>query len=150
MSNDFVNIKNKRASFEYEFLETYVAGMQLFGTEIKAIRDGKANITDGFCVFIHNELYVRNIQISEYKFGNYYNHQPKRDRKLLLNKQELKKLQTKLKDKGLTVIPLRLFTNDKGLAKLEITLAKGKKLYDKREDLKKKDSQREMDRASKF
>lgn len=150
MSNDFVNIKNKRASFEYEFLETYVAGMQLFGTEIKAIRDGKANITDGFCVFIHNELYVRNIQISEYKFGNYYNHQPKRDRKLLLNKQELKKLQTKLKDKGLTVIPLRLFTNEKGLAKLEITLAKGKKLYDKREDLKKKDSQREMDRASKF
>ncbi|MES2837753.1 MAG: SsrA-binding protein SmpB [Bacteroidota bacterium] len=150
MSNDFVNIKNKRASFEYEFIETYVTGMQLFGTEIKAIRDGKANITDGFCVFIHNELYVRNIQISEYKFGNYYNHQPKRDRKLLLNKQELKKLQTKLKDKGLTVIPLRLFTNDKGLAKLEITLAKGKKLYDKREDLKKKDSQREMDRASKF
>lgn len=150
MSNDFINIKNKRASFEYEFIDNYIAGIQLFGTEIKSIRDGKVNITDGYCVFIKNELYVRNIQISEYKFGNHYNHTPKRDRKLLLNKQELKKLQVKLKDKGLTVIPLRLFTTSSGIAKLEITLAKGKKLYDKREDLKKKDSQREMDRASKF
>jgi SsrA-binding protein len=147
MADNIINIKNKRASFEYEFIETYVAGIQLTGTEIKSIRDGKANITDGYCLFVKNELYARNLQISEYKYGTHYNHEPKRDRKLLLNRTELKKLQGRLKDKGLTIVPLRLFINDRGLAKLEIALAKGKKLYDKREDLKKKDAKREIERS---
>jgi SsrA-binding protein len=144
-----VNIRNKRASFEYEFLDVYVAGIQLTGTEIKSVRDSKVNITDGFCIFINDELWLRNVHIAEYKEGSYNNHEPKRDRKLLMNRTELKKLSVKLKDKGLTVIPLRLFVNDKGLAKVEIALAKGKKLYDKRESLKEKDAKRQMDRSMK-
>lgn len=145
-----INIKNKRASFEYTFLDKYVAGMQLTGTEIKSIRLGKANISDAYCVFVKDELYVRNMQIEEYAKSTYFNHEPKRDRKLLLNKHELKKLAGKLKDQGLTVIPTRLFINDNGYAKLEIALAQGKKLYDKREDIKKRDTQREIARKAKY
>lgn len=144
-----INIKNRKASFEYSFLDKYIAGIQLTGTEIKSIRDSKANIADAYCTFINNELWVRNMHISEYKEGTYNNHEPKRDRKLLLQASELKKLSGKLKDKGLTIIPLRMFINEKGYAKLEIALAKGKKVYDKREDLKKKDANREIERRMK-
>lgn len=144
-----VNIKNRKASFEYSFLDKFIAGMQLQGTEIKSIRQGKANISDAYCVFIKSELFVRNIDISHYTQGNIYNHEPKRDRKLLLNKSELRKLEGKLTDKGLAVIPLRLFISENGFAKLEIALAKGKKLYDKREDIKKRDTEREISRKLK-
>jgi SsrA-binding protein len=146
-----INIKNKRATFEFQILDKYVAGLQLTGTEIKSIRDSKAMITDAFCAFKPDgALYVRNMHIAEYKFGTYANHEPKRERKLLLNQQELDKLQKKLKDQGLTIVPLRLFINDKGWAKLEIALAKGKKIHDKRDSLKEKSTQREMDRAGKL
>ncbi|MBI2270728.1 MAG: SsrA-binding protein SmpB [Bacteroidetes bacterium] len=144
-----ITIKNKKASFEYSFIDTYVAGIQLYGTEIKSIRESQAGINEAFCTFIDNELFVRNMHIAEYKQGTYNNHQTKRDRKLLLNKSELDKLQYQLKDKGLTVIPLRLFINDKGLAKLEIALAKGKKVFDKRDDIKKRDLERETQRRFK-
>lgn len=146
MAEDFINIKNRKASFEYSFIDKYIAGIQLTGTEIKALREGKANLSDAFCTFIQEELWVRNMHISEYSKASFYNHEPKRDRKLLLNKHELRKLSTKLKDKGLTIIPLRLFINEKGLAKLEIALAKGKKIYDKRESIKQKDVERELSR----
>lgn len=146
---DHINILNKKASYEYSFLDKFVAGLILTGTEIKSLRMGKANITDGFCVFQGGELIARNIQINEYEKGTHYNHAPKRDRKLLMNKHELKKLEGKLKDQGLTIIPLRLFINEKGWAKLEIALAKGKKLFDKRDDIKKKDVQRETARRFK-
>lgn len=146
-----INIKNKRATFEYQILDKYVAGIQLTGTEIKSIRNSKAMITDAFCAFKPDgALYVRNMHITEYEFGTYANHEPKRERKLLLNQQELDKLQKKLKDQGLTIIPLRLFITDKGWAKLEIALGKGKKLHDKRDSLKEKSTQREMDRAGRF
>jgi len=141
-----VNIKNKKAGFEYFLLEKYNAGIQLMGTEIKSIRLGQANIIDAYCVFVNNELFVKNMNITEYEYGTHYNHEPKRDRKLLLSKRELKKLNNKLKDQGLTIVPTLLFINEKGFAKLEIALAKGKKLYDKRETLKEKDTKREMDR----
>ena len=144
-----IDIRNRKASFEYSFLDKYVAGLSLTGTEIKSIRMGKANITDGFCVFVNGELIARNIQVNEYEKGTHYNHEPKRDRKLLLKKTELKKLQNALKDQGLTIIPLKLFISEKGWAKLEIALAQGKKLYDKREDIKKKDIQRETARKFK-
>ena len=144
-----INIKNKKASFEFELLDFYTAGIILTGTEIKSIRHGKANLSDSYCVFEQNELFVKNLHISEYTYGTHYNHEPKRDRKLLLNRQELNKLDKKLKEKGLTIVPVRLFIDDKGLAKLEIALAKGKKIYDKRQDLKKKDDKREMDRMNK-
>ena len=135
-----INIKNRKASFEFSFLEKYTAGIQLTGTEIKSIRNGKASIGEAYCVFIKEELWVRNMHIDEYTQGTYYNHAPKRDRKLLLNKSELRKLELKIKDKGLTIIPLALFINSKGFAKLEIALAKGKKLFDKRDDIKKRDT----------
>ena len=144
-----INIKNKKASFEYSFIDTYIAGIRLTGTEIKSIREGKANITEGFCVFIKDELYIRNMNINEYTQGTHYNHLPKRDRKLLLNRSELKKLSEKLIDKGLTVIPLRMFIAESGYAKLEIALAKGKKIFDKRDDIKKRDTERELDRKLK-
>lgn len=144
-----IDICNKKASFEFSFLDKFVAGMVLTGTEIKSIRMGKANITDGFCVFDKGELIARNLQINEYEKGTIYNHEPKRDRKLLLSKHELRKLENSLKDQGLTIVPLKLFINDKGWAKLEIALAKGKKLFDKREDMKKKDLQRETARKFK-
>jgi SsrA-binding protein len=144
-----IDIKNRKASFEYSFIDKFVAGIQLTGTEIKSIREGKANINEGFCVFNHEELYIRNMHIAHYFNGTYNNVEEKRDRKLLLNRNELNKLQNKLKDQGLTIVPLRLFINEKGYAKLEVALAKGKKLYDKREDIKKKDTEREIARKMK-
>jgi SsrA-binding protein len=139
-------IKNKKAFFEYEIIESLEAGMQLVGTEIKSIRSGKANLTDSYCQFLKNELWVKNLHISEYELGTCNNHIAKRDRKLLLQKRELQKWQRKIKETGLTVIPLKLFINDKGFAKLEIALCRGKKIYDKRESIREKDNQREMDR----
>ena len=144
-----VNIQNKRARFEYNLIDKYVAGLQLSGTEIKSIRNSKANLSDSFCSFKGNELFITGMYIDEYEFGNYANHQPKRDRKLLLKRQELDKISKKLKDVGLTIIPLRLFINDKGWAKIEIAIAKGKKLHDKRNTIKDRDIQRDIDRASK-
>lgn len=145
-----INIKNKKASFEYELIEKLVAGMQLVGTEIKSIRNGKVSMNDAYCQFHAGELYAKNIHISEYELGTCNNHVAKRDRKLLLTKRELQKLERKLKESGLTIVPTRLFLNNRGLAKLEIALARGKKIYDKREALKQKDSKREMDRMMKF
>ena len=145
-----ISIKNKRAFFDYEIIENFYAGIQLTGTEIKSIRSGKAGLVDSFCSFTTNQLYVRNMHISEYELGTCNNHIAKRDRKLLLNRKELDKLQKKTKEGGITIVPLKLFINDRGLAKLEISLAKGKKTYDKRETLKLKDDTREMDRARKF
>lgn len=144
-----INIKNKRASFEYEFLETFTAGIQLTGTEIKSIRAGKASIIEGYCFLKNGELFIKNMYIAEYEQGTYNNHEPKRDRKLLLNRSELDKLEKKKKDVGLTIVPLKVFINNKGFAKMDIALAKGKKLHDKRDDLKSKDAKREMDRAMK-
>ncbi len=146
---DNIRIKNKRASHEYFFLEKYVAGIVLTGTEIKSIRSGKASLVDAYCMFEEDELFIVGMHIAEYTYGTYNNHFPKRVRKLLLTARELKKLKNKVKDKGLTIIPITLFINDRGLAKVEIALAKGKHFYDKREDLKKKDSQREIDRHMK-
>lgn len=146
-----VNIKNKKAKFEYEILDTYTAGIVLTGTEIKSIRDSKASIAEGFCEFNdHNELFVINMTIQEYVFGNYYNHKPKAERKLLLNKKELKKLEKAVNIKGNAIIPLRLFVNEKGLAKLDIALGKGKKLFDKRDAIKDRDNKRDLDRIKKI
>jgi len=142
-----VRIKNKKASYEYFLIEKYTSGIQLTGTEIKSIRYGKASIREAYCAFTGNELFVRNMDISEYKLGTHYNHEPKRERKLLLNKRELKKLQTKINEKGFTLVPILLFINEKGLAKLEIALAKGKHTYDKRASLKEKDIKRDIDRS---
>jgi len=142
-----VEIQNRRASFEYQFLETFTAGLVLQGTEIKSIRQGKANLTDAYCLFFQDELYVRNMHISTYEEGTHYNHEPLKDRKLLLSKRELKKLIKELKNVGLTIIPTRLFISDKGYAKLNIALAKGKKTFDKRDDIKEKDIKRDMERS---
>jgi SsrA-binding protein len=145
-----VNIKNKKAKFEYEILDKYTAGIVLTGTEIKSIRDSKASISESFCEFNEqNELFVINMTIQEYVYGNYYNHKPKAERKLLLNKRELKKLAKEVNTKGLTIVPLRLFINEKGLAKLDIALAKGKKLFDKRDTIKDRDNKRDLDRIKK-
>ena len=141
-----IHIKNKRAHREYFILERYVAGIVLTGTEIKSIRNGKANLADAYCVFENGELFVRGMHIAEYSYGSYNNHLAKRDRKLLLTKRELKKLNNKVKEKGFTIVPTVLFINERGLAKLEIALARGKHYYDKREDLKKRDTQREIER----
>lgn len=148
MAEQKISIKNKKAHHEYFLLQEFTAGIQLTGTEIKSIRDGKASIVDGYCSFIGTELFVRNMHIAEYTMGTHYNHDPKRDRKLLLTKKELKKLLTKVKEKGLTIIPIELFINERGLAKLTIALAKGKHSYDKRETLKQKDISREIERHS--
>lgn len=144
-----INIKNKRASFEYAFIDKYVAGIELTGTEIKSIRNSKASIVEAYGVVVNGEIYIRNMYIQEYENGTHYNHQPKRDRKLLLNRSEINKIEKKVKTKGLTLVPIRLFINEKGKAKLEIAVAQGKKIHDKREDLKAKDAQREMDRRMK-
>lgn len=145
-----INIRNKKARFEYEILDKYVAGIQLTGTEIKSIRASKARITESFCEFNETgELFVINMYIEEYMHGNIYNHKPKSERRLLLNKRELKKLQKEIQNVGLTIIPLRLFLTDKGWAKMEIALCKGKKLYDKRETIKDRDSKRNLDRIKK-
>jgi SsrA-binding protein len=144
-----INIQNKRARFDYEILDKYNAGIVLTGTEIKSIRLGKASITESFCEFSNNELFVINATIEEYLYGTHYNHKAKSERKLLLNKKELKKLEKDNQNKGLTIVPLRLYTTDKGLAKLEIALCKGKKNYDKRESLKEQDTKRDIDRIKK-
>ena len=144
-----INIKNKRASFDNEFVDTYTAGIVLTGTEIKSIRMGKASLVDTFCYFIRGELWVKNMHIAEYFYGSYNNHTARRDRKLLLNRKELRKLERDSQAPGFTIVPTRLFINEKGLAKLVIALAKGKKQFDKRETLKEKDARREMDRAFK-
>jgi len=145
-----INIKNKKARFEYEFLDKYTAGIQLTGTEIKSIRQSKARITESFCEFNEQgELFVINMFIEEYINGNYYNHKPKSERRLLLQKRELKKLQKAVKNVGLTIIPLRLFLTDKGWAKLNIALCKGKRTFDKRELLKDRDNKRDLDRVKK-
>lgn len=143
-----VNIRNKRASYEYFLEEKLVAGIQLTGTEIKSIRYGKASLPEAYCIFIGEELFVRNMNISEYALGTYNNHEPKRDRKLLLTKRELSKLQSKINEKGYTIVPVALFINGKGLAKLEIALAKGKHTYDKRASIKEKDIKRDLDRLN--
>jgi SsrA-binding protein len=144
------NILNKKARFDYEIIETYSAGIVLTGTEIKSIRLGKANITESFCEFNEdNELFAINTSIEEYAFGNQFNHKARSERKLLLNKKELKSLERSVETKGLTIVPLRLFTNEKGLAKLEIGLCRGKKTYDKRESLKEQDTKRDLARIKK-
>ncbi|WP_187263712.1 SsrA-binding protein SmpB [Pontibacter beigongshangensis] len=144
----FVNIVNRRASFEYQFLEKYVAGVMLRGTEIKSIREGKVNLQDGYCVVQNGELWLHNMHIATYTEGTHYNHEPMRVRKLLLNRNELRKLEKNAEEQGVTIIPIRVFINDRGFAKVEIALARGKKLYDKREDIKARDVKREMDRSS--
>lgn len=144
-----ISIKNKRATFDYEILDRFVAGIQLYGTEIKSIRDGKAGLSDTYCSFIKNELWVKNMHIATYFFGTYNNHDVRRDRKLLLNKRELNKLTRATKETGNTIVPTKLFINEKGLAKIEIGIAKGKKNYDKRQSLKEKEDKRSMDRAFK-
>lgn len=144
-----VEIKNKKAKFEFEFVETFTAGIQLFGTEIKSIRNNKASISEAYAVMVKNELFIRNMYIADYENGGHFNHESKRDRKLLLNKLELLKINKKIKNKGLTIIPTRLFISSNGWAKMNIAVAKGKKIYDKREDLKTKDIKREIDRKLK-
>ena len=148
MKND-INIKNRKAKFEYEILDKYIAGIKLAGTEIKAIREGKASIAESFCEFSNNELFVINMTVQEYSHATYFNHDPKHARKLLLNRKELKKLEKEVRNSGLTIVPLRLFINDRGLAKLQIALAKGKKMYDKREVIKERESKRRLDRIQK-
>ena len=144
-----INIRNKRATFDYEILEEYVAGVVLVGTEIKSLRLGKASLVDSYCYFERGELWIRNVNIAEYTWGTCNNHVPKRDRKLLLNRKELNKLQRSLQDRGLTVVGLRIFINERGLAKIVIGLARGRKSFDKREYIKENDAKREMDKAMK-
>lgn len=137
-----IEIKNRKARFEYSFLDTYSTGMVLKGTEIKSIRMGKVSMSDAYCFVNNGELFVKNLNISAYDYGTVYNHDPLRERKLLLQKRELKKIEGKLKDKGLTIVPTRLFISDNGYAKLDIAVAKGKKLFDKREAIKKRDTEK--------
>lgn len=141
-----VNIENRKAKFDYQFIDTLTAGMVLKGTEIKSIREGKAGLADSYCYFKNDELYVRNFHITEYENASFSNHEPMRERKLLLTKHELSKWLRKVKDQGLTIVPIRLHITEKGFAKMDIALAKGKKAFDKREDIKKKDIEREMSR----
>ena len=149
MSNK-INIRNKKAYHDYEILEKYVAGIQLLGTEIKSIRMGKVSLGESYCVFENGELYVRGMQIAEYAWGSFNKHTPGRDRKLLMNRHELKKLMRKTRESGLTITTLRIFISDFGYAKLEIGLARGKREYDKRETIKRKDAQRQLDRLKKI
>ena len=144
-----INIKNKRASFDYELLETFEAGIVLTGTEIKSIRLGKISLVDTYCIMNRGELWVKNMNISEYFYGTYNNHESRRERKLLLTKKELQKINRLSKDTGFTIVPVKLFINEKGLAKLVVAIAKGKKSYDKRQTLKEKDDKREIDRMFK-
>ncbi|MUP46292.1 SsrA-binding protein SmpB [Gramella sp. BOM4] len=144
-----INIKNRKAKFNYEFLDKYTAGIKLAGTEIKAIREGKASIAESFCEFSNHELFVINMHVEEYSHATHFNHNPKSERKLLLQRRELRKLEKEVQNSGLTIIPLRLFINDRGLAKLQIALAKGKKVYDKRETIKDRENKRRLDRIQK-
>jgi SsrA-binding protein len=141
-----INIRNRQAGFEYELLDKYVAGMVLTGTEIKSIREGKVNLQDGYCYFNHGEIFAKGINITPYAQGTHYNHEAVRERKLLLKRSEIKKLEGKMDEKGLTLVPTRLFLNDRGLAKLEIALAKGKKLHDKRDSIRDREAKRELNR----
>jgi len=141
-----INIKNKKASFEYHFIDKFVAGLILQGSEIKSIREGKVNLQASYCVIHNGEAFVKEMHISPYKQASYLNHEPKRERKLLLNKREIKKLAAKSQEQGLTIVPVRLYVTNKGLAKLEIALAKGKKLHDKRHDIKEKDLKKDLAR----
>lgn len=145
-----INIKNKKARYEYFLTDEFTAGIQLTGTEIKSIRAGKTSIAEAYCTFIKNELFIRNMHISEYIEGSYNNHDPKRDKKLLLTKKELKKIATKTVEKGLTIVPLRLYISDSGFAKIEIAIGRGKKYFDKRDTIKSKDIQRDMDRGERY
>ena len=144
-----IRILNKKAKFEYIILDRYTAGIQLFGTEIKSIREGKASLVDSWCAFTGKELFVKQMHIAEYRFGSYANHEAKRDRKLLLTKRELRKLEKATKDTGKTIIPLELFINEKGLAKIEIALCQGKHTYDKRQSLREADDKREVSQTMK-
>ena len=139
-----IRILNKKAKFEYIILDRYTAGLQLFGTEIKSIREGKASLVDSYCAVEHGEMYVKQMHIAEYRFGSYANHQAKRDRKLLLQRREIRKIERATKETGKTIIPLELFINDKGFAKLEIAVCQGKHTYDKRQSLREADDKREM------
>ena len=150
MSGNIINIKNRKASFSYQLIDKFVAGIVLVGTEIKSIRNNQAHISDAYCLFIDNELWVRNLHIDEYSNNGHFNHEPKRARKLLLNRIELNKIDSKIKEKGMSLIPLRLFSTEKGKIKLEISLAKGKKIFDKRESIKAKDIKRDIDRLKKI
>jgi SsrA-binding protein len=145
-TND-INIRNKRAGFEYELLDKYIAGLVLKGTEIKSIKEGKVNLQDGYCYFNNGELFAKGISITPYAQGTHYNHEAGRERKLLLKRQELRKLEAKVSEKGLTLVPVRLFINDRGFAKLEIALARGKKIHDKRDSIKERDIKRELSRV---
>jgi SsrA-binding protein len=149
MANQEVNIKNKKAGFEYEFIDKYTAGMIITGPEIKSIRAGKASIIESYCFIKNHELWIRGMHISPYEPASYNNETPVRDRKLLLNRTEIEKLEKALKNKGLTIVPLKVFLSEKGYAKLDIALARGKKIHDKRDDLKAKDDKRAIDRAMK-
>ena len=144
-SND-INIRNRQANFEYEILDKYVAGLVLTGTEIKSIREGKVNLQDGYCYINNGEVFVKGVNITPYAQGTHYNHEATRERKLLLKRSEIRKLEGKVDEKGLTLVPLRLFINDRGLAKLEIALGKGKKLHDKRESIREREAKRELSR----
>ncbi|MGB8490232.1 MAG: SsrA-binding protein SmpB [Bacteroidales bacterium] len=148
LASDIV-IRNKKASHDYEFLDKYIAGIVLTGTEIKSLRAGKATLTDSYCVFRDGELYIKGMHIAEYWWGNLNNHDPLRERKLLLTSREIRKIERKVKEAGLTVIAIKIFINDKGFAKAEIAVSRGKKEYDKRETLKRRDSDRELDRTRK-
>jgi SsrA-binding protein len=141
-----VNIQNRQARFEYEILDNYTAGIVLTGTEIKSIREGKVNLQDGYCYFNNGELFVKAVNITPYAQGTHYNHEATRERKLLLKKTEINKLEGKIEEKGLTLIPLRLFINDRGFAKMEIAVGRGKKLHDKRASMRERDAKRELDR----
>lgn len=149
MNLNNINIKNKKASFDYEFIDTYIAGIVLTGTEIKSIRLGKASLVDTYCIFDKGEMWIKNMNITPYFYGSYNNHTARHDRKLLLTKKELRKLQRGVTETGNTIVPIRLFINEKGLAKVAIALARGKKEYDKRQTLREKDDKREMDRMFK-
>jgi SsrA-binding protein len=141
-------IKNKKVTYEYSIIDQYISGISLWGTEIKSIREGKASLVDSYCAFTGNELYLLNAHIDEYKFGNIFNHEPKRSRKLLLTKQELKKIKRKITEKGLTIVPLNMFINDKGFCKLTICVVKGKKLYDKRNSIRNREEDIKMKRET--
>lgn len=145
-----INIRNKRATFDYELVEKFNAGIVLVGTEIKSIRESKASLVDSYCYIVNNELWIKNMHIAEYFYGSYNNHETRRERKLLLHRKEIKKLDRKTKESGLTIVPVRLFINEKGYVKLQIALARGKKEYDKRQSLREKDDKRSMDRMMKF
>jgi len=139
-----VNIRNRQASYEYELLDKYVAGIVLTGTEIKSIREGKINLQDGYGYFNNSELFVKGVNISPYAQGTHYNHEATRERKLLLKRSELKKLEGRMEEKGLTLVPVRLFINDRGFAKMEIAIGRGKKMHDKRDSIRERDAKREL------